>query len=61
MDPTASARALSLQTHPLPTRAAEMSKEDLRARATATLGGAEPIATSGSNYKTKPIIRAASR
>jgi ERF superfamily len=66
IDPTASARELWLKTHPLPARPGKMSIEAERA------GGADspdqsnanhnrPIAPPRPNYKTKPIIPAASR
>jgi hypothetical protein len=53
VDPTASARALWLQTHPLPTT--EMSL------AGPLSGDAEPTVPSSPDYQTDPIIRAASR
>jgi hypothetical protein len=55
IDPTACARALWLQMHPLPTRPETTSLENARAAAAVAPGEAEPIAARGPNYKTKPI------
>ena len=55
IDPTACARALWLQMHPLPTRPETTSLENARAAAAVAPGEAEPIAARGPNYKMKPI------
>ena len=65
IDPTATARALWLQTHPLLTTPAEETIEDARTKVAVTpdlnSDANRPLAARGPNYKTKPIIRAASR
>jgi hypothetical protein len=62
IDPTATARALWLQTHPLLTTPAEETIEDARTRVAVTpdlnSDANRPLAARGPNYKTKPIIRA---
>ena len=66
IDPTVAARALWLQTHPLPPRAAQKSREDTAAAAVGTPDVAnidtnQPRAGLASNYETKPISQAASQ
>jgi hypothetical protein len=66
IDPTTSARALWLETHPLPTRPEKMSMEGPGAGVSLSpdLSRADnkrPIAPRSPNYKMKPIIPAASR
>ena len=53
IDPTACARALWLQMHPLPTRSEATSPENTGPAV--ALGETEPIAARGPNYKMKPI------
>jgi hypothetical protein len=63
IDPSASARALWLQTHPLPARRGNMS-EEAGVVAGPDLNNADhnrPTATGGQNYETKPIIPASPR
>jgi hypothetical protein len=60
-DPIASARALWLHTHPLPERPDAISVEAAHAEAAVDLDANRPIVTGGPNYKTNPIIPAASR
>ena len=55
IDPTAYARALWLQMHPLPTRPETTSRENAGAAAAVALGEAEPIAARGPTDKMKPI------
>jgi ERF superfamily len=61
VDPTVTARALWLETHPLPTSADQMGSEG--ARSTTSVGGdqqkakrGQRITKSGPNDKTKPIV-----
>jgi hypothetical protein len=67
VDPAASARALWLQTHPLPsTPAAEKTLEDAGTRDAASADPSvsnahRPIASGGLNDKTNPIVPAPSR
>jgi hypothetical protein len=65
IDPSATARALWLQTHPLPARPGNMSEDAGAAAAVGPdLNNADnnrPTATGGQNYETKPIIPASSR
>ena len=59
VDPTVTARALWLETHPLPTRPDEQRKRDLSGRCRHRSKNAKrgrPISERGPNDKTKPII-----
>jgi hypothetical protein len=60
-DPMTSARALWLHTHPLPEMPEAISVEDALAEASVNPDVNRPIAADGPNYKTNPIIPAASR